>query len=128
MEIKNVMFFSGKTATRIIEIFKYQESDTAHKKNLISIQKPMTHWNTAHKLEVKTKGYQVIRFSGHENHCALKPVTKSKPSLWSLSSSKSLISKSFDALTKKIISSSRAFKTETKSGEFILLQLRVFIW
>ena len=128
MEIKNVMFFSGKTATRIIEIFKYQESDTAHKKNLISIQKPMTHWNTAHKLEVKTKGYQVIRFSGHENHCALKPVTKSKPSLWSLSSSKSLISKSFVALTKKIISSSRAFKTETKSGEFILLQLRVFIW
>ena len=128
MEIKNVMLFSGKTATRIIEIFKYQESDTAHKKNLISIQKPMTHWNTAHKLEVKTKGYQVIRFSGHENHCALKPVTKSKPSLWSLSSSKSLISKSFVALTKKIISSSRAFKTETKSGEFILLQLRVFIW
>ena len=128
MEIKNVMFFSGKTATRIIEIFKYQESDTAHKKNLISIQKPMTHWNTAHKLEIKTKGYQVIRFSGHENHCALKPVTKSKPSLWSLSSSKSLISKSFVALTKKIISSSRAFKTETKSGEFILLQLRVFIW
>ena len=37
------MFFSGKTAKRIIEIFKYQESDTAHKKNLISIQKPMTH-------------------------------------------------------------------------------------
>ena len=102
MEIKNVMFFSGKTAKRIIEIFKYQESDTAHKKNLISIQKPMTHWNTAHKLEVKTKGYQVIRFSCHENHCALKPVTKSKPSLWSLSSSKSLISKSFVALTKKL--------------------------
>ena len=52
------MFFSGKTATKIIEIFKYQESDIAHKKNLISIQQPMTHWNTAHKLEVKTKGYQ----------------------------------------------------------------------
>ena len=43
MEIKNVMFFSGKTAAKIIEIFKYQENDIAHKKGLISMQKPMTH-------------------------------------------------------------------------------------
>ena len=91
------MFFSGKTAAKIIEIFNYQENDIAHKKGLISMQKPMTHWNTAYKLEVKTNGYQVISLPGHKNHCTLKLVTKSKPSFWSLP----IISKSFAALTKK---------------------------
>ena len=128
MDIKNVMFFSGKTAAKIIKIFKYQESDIADKKGLISMQKRMIHWNTAYKLEVKTKGYQVIRLPGQENHCTLKLVTKSKPSFWSLPVNKNLISKSFAALRKSIISSSGALQSEIKSGKFILLQPRVFIW